>query len=262
MPDFPEAHYNLGNILRDRGRLKEAEPAFRESTRLRPGCPQAHCNLGQVLRRQGRFTDALESLRRGHLLGSRTPGWFYPSAAWVRECERLLTLDHNLPAVLRGEKEPASAAERLEFAGLCQRYKRLHVASIHFYAAAFATDPKLAADLNRQHRYSAACAAALAAAGNAEDARELAVEEWAWLQQRTHDWVRADLTACMQLAAKGNQATRQTIRKRLLHWQSDPELLAVRDREWLVAMPAEERARWERLWADVAALLREDGKDG
>jgi hypothetical protein len=32
-------------------------------------------------------------------------------------------------------------------------------------------------------------------------------------------------------------------------------LLGVRDRDWLAAMAAVERARWQQLWADVAALL-------
>jgi hypothetical protein len=167
-----------------------------------------------------------------------------------------------LLSVLRGEKHSGSAAERVEFADFCQRYKRLHITAIGFYAAAFAADPRLAADVGKWHRYNAARTASLAASGNAADARELAVEEWAWLQERAHGWLRADLAVYTRLAQKRDQATRQAIRKFLLHWQSDPDLLAVRDREWLAAMPAEERARWERLWADVAALLRETGKDG
>src|SRR5262249_45688174 len=143
----------------------------------------------------------------------------------------------------------------LELATVCQ-YKRLHTTAAHFSAAAFAAEPKLATDLNRQHRYNAARSAALAAAGNAEDARVLAVEEWLWLQQRAHDWLRADLTVYKRLAANGDKAMRQTVRQRLAHWQNAPDLLAVRAPAWLAAMPGADRARWQQLWADVEALRK------
>ena len=45
------------------------------------------------------------------------------------------------------------------------------------------------------------------------------------------------------------------VQKRLTHWQNDPDLLAVRDRDWLAAMPEADRARWQQLWADIAAVL-------
>jgi hypothetical protein len=206
------------------------------------------------LREQGQFADALEALRRGHTLGSKAPGWRYPSADWVRHCERLVALDRDLPAILQGEKPPASTAERLEIATFCQRYKGRQAAATDFYTAAFAADPKVAADLNRQHRYNAACAAALASAGNALDTRGLAVEEWAWFQQHAHDWLRADLAVYTHVVEKADETLRQVIQQRLLHWQTDPDLLAVRAREWLAAMPAADSARWQQLWADVANL--------
>src|SRR5205085_19301 len=152
--------------------------------------------------------------------------------------------------------EVASAAERLEVAGFCQLYKRRHTAAAHFYAAAFAADSKLATDVTRQHRYRAARSAARAAAGNAEDAKGIAVEEWAWLQQRAHDWLRADLATYTRLAEKGDLAGRQAVQKVLARWQTNPDLIAVRDPAWLAAMPEGDRAHWQRLWADVAVLQK------
>src|SRR5581483_7715341 len=109
------------------GQVREAEAAYREAIRLRPDLPGPHCNLGFVLRRQGRFLDALAALRLGHGLGSKRPGWRYPSADWVRGCERLVELDSLLTRVLRGDAEPAGAAERLELASLCRDpSRRLH----------------------------------------------------------------------------------------------------------------------------------------
>jgi hypothetical protein len=41
----------------------------------------------------------------------------------------------------------------------------------------------------------------------------------------------------------------------LQHWQRDPDFSAVREREGLARLPARERNDWQRLWADVEALL-------
>jgi tetratricopeptide (TPR) repeat protein len=97
------AHYNLGIALRDKGQLDEAVAAYRQAIRLEPDYAEAHCNLGLVLQQQGRFDEALASLRRGHELGSKQPGWRYPSAQWVRDAEQLLVMDKKLPAILRAK---------------------------------------------------------------------------------------------------------------------------------------------------------------
>jgi tetratricopeptide (TPR) repeat protein len=41
-------------------------------------------------------------------------------------------------------------------------------------------------------------------------------------------------------------------------WQTDPALASVRDPAPLAQLPAAERRQWQRLWADVAALLAAD----
>jgi hypothetical protein len=69
-----------------------------------------------------------------------------------------LALDKKLPAVLEGEAMPANPDEAIDLAGMCQQpYQNRYAASARLYAYAFATEPKLAADLNSQHRYNAAC---------------------------------------------------------------------------------------------------------
>jgi hypothetical protein len=40
------------------------------------------------------------------------------------------------------------------------------------------------------------------------------------------------------------------------HWQKDAALAGVRDQDALAKLPADERAAWEKLWADVGALLQ------
>jgi Flp pilus assembly protein TadD len=90
-PRHARAHYGLGNALQARRDLRGAEAAFREAIRIDPSFPEAYCNLGLLLLdRQGRPAEALPLLRRGHELGSRRPGWKYPSQQWVADCERAL----------------------------------------------------------------------------------------------------------------------------------------------------------------------------
>jgi hypothetical protein len=50
--------------------------------------------------------------------------------------------------------------------------------------------------------------------------------------------------------------------RRFAHWQQDSDLIAVPDKDWLAAIPESDRARWQKLWADVDALLKKCGADG
>src|SRR5262249_13460688 len=109
--DFAEAHYNLGNALRDKGQVDDAIAEYREAIRIKKDYAEAHCNLAIALKSKGEFREALQEMRRGHELGSKNPEWRYPSADWVRQCERLVELDEKLPGFLEGKTTPASAAE-------------------------------------------------------------------------------------------------------------------------------------------------------
>src|SRR5262249_38966623 len=207
-----------------KGRLDDAIRAYRKAIELKPDYAQAHCNLGHALRDQGHFRPALEALRRGHELGSKTPGWNYPSADWIRRCQRLLDLEARLPATLRGAARPPGATERLDLPRLCQRYKQLYAASARFYAEASAGHPRLAEDLRAGHRYNAACAAALAAAGQGRDADRLDDPERARLHRQALAWLRADLAAWTKVVEKGPPQDRALVQRKLPHWQKDPDL--------------------------------------
>jgi serine/threonine-protein kinase len=174
-PKLALAHYNLGTALYQQGKLDEAVDCFRRAIQLDPKYARAHCNLGQALRDLGRFREALTALETGHQLGSQSPGWRYPSAAWVRDACRLVELDDRLPAVLAGADRPTQT-ERLEFARVC-RLKQRFAAAAGLYAEAFAAHPRLAADLRTDHRYNAACYAARAGCGQGVDADPTARDE-------------------------------------------------------------------------------------
>lgn len=63
-PRYPLGWYNLGNVVRDAGRLQEAVDSFRHAIRLDPAFADAHNGLGQALHRACRFDEAEEAYRR------------------------------------------------------------------------------------------------------------------------------------------------------------------------------------------------------
>src|SRR5262249_14263223 len=129
------------------------------------------------------------------------------------------------------------------------------------YAAAFAADPMLADDLEWEHRHIAACCAALAAAGQGEDAAPLDDQERARLRQQALDWLRADLALRTRQLESDRPADRTAARQTLRYWQKDPGLAGLRDKEALDKLPAEEQKAFVQLWADVAATLEKAKKE-
>jgi Flp pilus assembly protein TadD len=199
-PDYAFAYYNLGVTLRDQGKLGDAEAAYREVIALKPDYAKAHCNLGEVLQLQGRFAESLAEFRCGHELGSKQPGWHSPSLQWVRKAERLVELEKKLPSILTNDSSPANAGEAIEFARMCQRpYQKRYAASARLHAEAFTAEPKFAADWQEWHRYSAACSAAMAAAGQGNDAGLLPDKVAAMFRHWALVWLRADLTTYAKL---------------------------------------------------------------
>ncbi len=63
LPEFAEAHNNLGPVLARAGRLDEAIAEFTEAIRLHPKYPDAHSNLGLALASQGKLEEAVSHYR-------------------------------------------------------------------------------------------------------------------------------------------------------------------------------------------------------
>jgi tetratricopeptide (TPR) repeat protein len=252
-PKEAKAHNNLGLPLYKQGDLVGAVACFKEALRLDPKLAPAHVGLGFALRQQGHFREALTALRRGHDLHQPTTDPRLPALRQsIRECQLLLEYDCLLPAVLRGEASPATATDGLWLAWLAQQpYKGTYAASARFYRDAFTAQPRLAADLRVGSRYYATRAAALAGCGRGKDAGSLGEAERAAWRRQALEWLRADLAAWDKRAA--NQAV---VRQTMQHWQKDAALAGVRDKEGLGKLPVDERAAWEKLWADVDALRK------
>jgi tetratricopeptide (TPR) repeat protein len=237
-----------------KGSVDEALAEYHEAIRLNPDFADAHWQLGAVLRDKGRFAEALNSLRRGHELGAHNPGWKYLSEQGVRECERLLELDGKLPAVMSGEQKPHDAAERLDYANLCYT-KRLFAAAAGFSEQALAESPELADAPNSETRYNAACSAALAGCGQGEDRDSLdeaARQRW---RRQALDWLRAELAQCADALPTSQPDARSPLLNRLRNWQRDRDLAGVRDEESPAKLSDAEQQSWREFWAEVETLI-------
>jgi serine/threonine-protein kinase len=254
-PRSAMAHYNLGVCLNDSGQPEEAIVCYHKVLSLDPNYAEAWCNLGHILRRKGRFAEALRYLLRGHELGSPRPGWHYPSREWVLQCQRLLLLESRLPDLLAGKLQPVSEAERLEYARCCALTDR-QAGAARLYAAGFEADPRLAANLEAGHRYSAACAAALAGCGKGQDAGPIDQEGRTRLRQQALNWLRADLTLWRKQLASWWPGKPAEAREALVYWRKDPNLAGVREPTHLAWLPEAERKEWEKLWAEIASMLK------
>jgi hypothetical protein len=189
-------------------------------------------------------------------------------------------LDQRLAAVIRGEA-PKDNPERLQLAGRAYE-KRLFAASTQFYGDALEADPKLVGDRQAQHRYNAACAAALAAGKKTartlpspikgeekkkssspvvgEDtgggaAAPVSDAEQSRLRDKARTWLEAELATWAKLLESASADQRPAVAGALRHWQQDLDLAGVREEAALAELPATEREQWKALWGQVAALL-------
>jgi tetratricopeptide (TPR) repeat protein len=285
-PDFAAAHFNLGNALKAQQKLDEAVDAYRQAIKVKPDFATAYVGLGNTLAAQNKLDEAVVAYRRAivlkpddaqtyHNLGAvlynqkklaevvatfRQAAQRLPNHPLVRQdlqaAELWLELDRKLPLIQAGKEQPRSTQERIELAYFCFKYKQHHATAVGFYRDAFAAEPRLADNLQAQHRYRAASAAVLAAAGKREDATGLSAEQRGKLRQQARAWLRADLGAYASFAAKEDRRFRPAVRQRLSFWLRDDNLATVRDAKALAALPEQERKEWQQLWEEVAALLK------
>ena len=288
-PDLAFAHNNLGAALMAKGKHREAEAAFQKAIDLNPSYAAAYCNLGTDRTRQAKWGEAEAAFRKaiefdprlsmayfglGYALMQQTR--FDEAAAWMKkasdvypatdpgrgvarqkqqQCQRYMTLDARLPAILRGTEKPANAAEQIDFAQLCQIHN-LYTAAAHLFREAFTADPKLAENVPAGDRYDAACAAALAGCAQGRDAGELDDKGRTRWRRQAREWLRQDLAWWGKALDGGKGQARAQVRAKMQHWRSDGDFAGVRGNDALARIPAEERKEWERFWAEVDALIR------
>jgi serine/threonine-protein kinase len=262
-PRWALAHNGLGLTQQDKRRLDEALDHYKQALRIDPGLALAEAARGQALLAHGRFREAraatrlcLDLLAQGscraepHRLDRVRPN----VTAQLRRCERLIALERRLPAIVQQTEKPTDAAEHLAFAELCAM-KELYVVATRLYANALALAPQLAEDVHADHRYKAACTAALVGCGHGADVVKLSnVERTRWHQQ-AREWLRAELRFWASRAESGQKADRDEVLRRFAHWWTDPDLAVLRDPNVLVKLPPAERREWRTLWSDFDAQL-------
>jgi tetratricopeptide (TPR) repeat protein len=254
-PDDATAHTALGLVLREQGNIDQAVAMFRQAIRVKPDLVDAHYLLGSALQAQWKLDEALKAYRRAGELAP--PGWARAQALTerARQVRQQMALAARLDAVLQGKDRPRNAAEGLALARLCHQRHR-PAAAARLFAAAFAANARLARDLQAGDRYNAACAAALAAAGQGKDTGALSNQERLGLRRQALTWLRADLAGWTRRLGTGAPSDRAMAEKTMRHWQQNSELAGLRDADAVAKLPPEERQAWRTLWADGEALLR------
>ena len=58
-PDYADAYYNLGNALKEQGNLEEAILAYNNALNIKPNNADAYHNMGTVLEEQGKLEEAI-----------------------------------------------------------------------------------------------------------------------------------------------------------------------------------------------------------
>lgn len=253
-PNLAEAHYNLGLVLEALQRVDEAVPALRKSVAIEPGLPHRQGALGRALLRQGAFAEALAATQKAFDLLPANHGLRPLVSRQLRDCRRALALDKQLAEVV-DRNAPAASEQLLELAQFCQTYLERYPTAVRLYRQAFTQEPNLIDDLDRQSRYNAACAAALAGLGRGPQAVGLPEVERISLRRQARDWLQADLDVYMKQARGDSVKPLVGAEDRLSHWQKDADFAGCRNPKELAKLPEAERRSWQMLWDDVEQTL-------
>ena len=144
--------------------------------------------------------------------------------------------------MLDSDSQPESPESRAGLAGRC--YDRgLFLRSALEYKTTMLDAPESAPSL----RYSAACAAILAATGKGTDTNELTAAQKTEWRQQSLAWLNTEF----DFLAKEPGENRQTLE----YWMIDRDLKSVRDADANAALPETETKSWQEFWAAVKKVI-------
>jgi len=250
-PKESSVWHNIGVAHRRTKNLPLAEASFKKAIAINKKASESHFGLSLVYRDQGRFDAAVKAMEDGirHLsLLER----LHPTAQLI-EFMSLASLEKRLAKVLAGDK--STIAERIALAEICWQYKRQYADAVGLYAGVFAEQPMLANDHVKAHRYNAACAAVLAAAGKNANGPTLDAMEKERLRRKALEWFRGDLDSC-EKRLQSADADVDRIRDTFALWQKNADLAGVRDARVMDSLSESERADWRRFWSDVERVQK------
>ncbi len=243
---------NLATALHAQKKYKQAIEAQKKALQFDPGSYRSHYGLALSLLRDGQFQQAIsefEKARRGAPAQHPIHGAIRQSRKIAQQCA---TLETHLPAVLAGRAR-ATNQTQLHLIRLCVQYRKQYRNASRLYVVLFQQAPEYREDWQSGHRYNAACAAALAAAGQGAHAKKIDLTERSALRAQTRAWLHADLKVYHE-ALKKNRLMAPAIVDRMELWQDDPDLASVRDKKAIAKLSKDEQLTWTKLWDDVVAL--------
>jgi hypothetical protein len=147
--------------------------------------------------------------------------------------------EEKLPAVLRGELRLENSHEFRELAEYCALFEKRYVLAARFADKAVEANPALTASTPTVNEFAAW--AVKAAEGKGTDAADLTPEERTRLRRQALAWLR-------DAVARQPKSERSILAAVL---QSNPGLRPVRDAKELAKLPPDERAEWQKFWADL-----------
>jgi tetratricopeptide (TPR) repeat protein len=243
------AQVSLAAVLRLKGDLKGAVAASSAAVRLEPNSAQLRADLGVTLEAAGDFDGAESAYREALRLD--------PKHAGARD--RLLGIEQiraflpGLPDILAGRVEPKSAHQAIWSAFVCiHTSQKRYAAGVRLYERAVAADPGFAP----WHRDEFASAAARAGRGEGADAPPDPAAR-ADLRAKALALLRADLDHYRKRVASPDGAARRAAADRMSYWPRDPGLSVLWPGLGQIDLPADERAAWSALWAEVKSLIAE-----
>jgi tetratricopeptide (TPR) repeat protein len=133
-PSFAEAHFNLGLVREEQGRLDEAIASFEKALALKPRLHGANLFLAVARYKQNHFDQALAAARK------ETAAYPKDSAAWMWEGVIQLAMDHPEDAAASLDKAAGLAPDNVDV--LYHRGQAHLLVSKDSYGKMFKADPK------------------------------------------------------------------------------------------------------------------------
>ena len=248
---------DLGRMLRDQGRTEDAEAAYRRATTIEPNNVAAWEGLAATLLDNCRFAEAKSAVL--HL--RELPATARRTQRQLDQCESLLSVAADLPAILAGKKRPEKVSVQRAVADWCHQHKRRTATAAGLYESALSADPSLADDLEMGNRFHAACTAALAGCGLGDDAASLDDQQKAMWRTKALEWLKSDYNVWAKRHSIGKPGDRTAVARAMRSWLGNEDLAGVRDEQALARLPVEELRGWQAFWANVATLGARDPLD-
>lgn len=247
-PQFVHSQVSISIVHDKLGHYEKSIEACRAALAISPDLVPAHGVMALVYRNMGDFENARLEFQKVLALTDETDPNRDFNLARLAECERFLSIVPRIPEFVAGTVRPVDATETLMLAETC-RHRRQSSDAVRFYREAFADQPSLAENADRQYRFHAARTALLAARHETELGNETAASQF---RSQAREWLLADVRAAKLLVAE-NPSQQLKARSRLTSWKADPALSGVLD-VVVHTLPAAEHAPWREFWNEFDAL--------